>query len=159
MNMSERITEAWANKTPVFGIRERDGRVRARVMKKVSQQEIERTMFHHIDRENSRLMTDEHIIYNRINQLLPHDVIRHKSEYVRGEVHTQGIESFWAILKRGLVGTYHHVDAGYLNQYVQEYAFRHNTRHITDAERFNALLENVSGRLDWYVGKNAGEPS
>jgi transposase-like protein len=91
MNMSERITEAWANKTPVFGIRERDGRVRARVMKKVSQQEIERTMFHHIDRENSRLMTDEHIIYNRINQLLPHDVIRHKSEYVRGEVHTQGI--------------------------------------------------------------------
>ena len=105
-------------------------------------------------------MTDEHPVYrNLVKMGIPHDVIRHKSEYVRGEVHTQGIESFWSILKRGLIGTYHHVDEGYLNQYVQEYAFRHNTRHITDEQRFNALLENVSGRLDWYVGKNAGEPS
>ena len=46
--------------------------------------------------------------------MLPHDVIRHNSEYVRGEIHTQGIEGFWAVLKRGLIGTYHHVDAGYL---------------------------------------------
>ena len=52
--------------------------------------------------------------------------------------------------------------AGYLNQHVQEYAFRHNMRHITDAERFSALLGQISGRLDWYVGKNASsaqEPS
>ena len=99
-------------------------------------------------------MTDEHRAYSWIEQMLPHDVIRHKSEYVRGEVHTQGIESFWAILKRGLIGTYHHVDAGYLNQYVQEFGFRHNTRKINDASgsRFEA---NVSGRLDWYVGKQA----
>ncbi len=159
MNMSERITEAWAKKTPVFGIMERDGRVRARVMPKVSQREIERTMFYNIDRENSRLMTDEHAIYKKISAMLPHDVIRHNSEYVRGEINTQSIESFWAILKRGLVGTYHHVDAGYLAQYVAEYEFRHNTRHITDAQRFSALLQNVSGRLDWYVGMNAGEPS
>jgi transposase-like protein len=159
MNMSQRITAAWANKTPVFGIRERGGRVRARVMPKVSQQEIERTMFHNIDRRTSRLITDEHALYMHIGKMLPHDVIRHNSEYVRGEIHTQGIESFWAVLKRGLIGTYHHVDAGYLAQYVAEYEFRHNTRHITDAQRFSAFLENVSGRLDWYVGKNAGEPS
>ena len=56
--------------------------------------------------------------------MLPHDVIRHKSEYVRGEVHTQGIEVVLGRLKRGLIGTYHHVDAGYLNQYVQEFAYR-----------------------------------
>lgn len=155
MDMSERISAAWANKTPVFGIREREGRVRARVMPKVSQEAIERTMFHNIDRENSRLMTDQHAIYQHIGRMLPHDVIRHDSEYVRGDIHTQGIESFWAILKRGLIGTYHHVDAGYLNQYVAEYEFRHNTRHISDAERFTALLANVGGRLDWYVGKNA----
>ncbi len=160
LTMSERITEAWAKKTPVFGIKERDGRVRARVMPKITQREIERTMFHHIERGHSRLMTDEHAIYTHISKMLPHDVIRHDSEYVRGEIHTQGIESFWAILKRGLIGTYHHVDAGYLAQYVNEYEFRHNTRKITDEERFNALLANVGGRLEWYVGKQAkAEPS
>lgn len=153
--MSDAISEAWAKKTPVFGIKERGGRVRAGVMPKVNQAAVERTMFHNIDRDNSRLMTDEHAVYQKISALLPHDVIRHDSEYVRGEVHTQGIESFWSILKRGLIGTYHHVDAGYLNQYVQEYAFRHNTRHISDEERFTAFLGQISGRLDWYVGKNA----
>ena len=54
-----------------------------------------------------------------------------------------------------MIGTYHHVDAGYLAQYVAEYEFRHNTRHINDEERFNALLSNVGGRLDWYLGQNA----
>ena len=111
MNMSERISEAWAKKTPVFGIKERGGRVRAQAMPKITQKEIERTMFYGIDRANSRLMTDQHGIYRSIHKMLPHDVIRHDSEYVRGEVHTQGIESFWAVLKRGLIGTYHHVDA------------------------------------------------
>lgn len=152
--MSEAIKESWDKKTPIFGIMERGGKVRAKVVK-VNQRNVEREMFYGIDRDNSRLMTDQHPVYGNISKMLPHDVIRHDSEYVRGEVHTQGIESFWAILKRGLIGTYHHVDAGYLNQYVQEYAFRHNTRHITDSDRFNALLANVGGRLDWYVGQQA----
>lgn len=153
--MSERISAAWARKEAVFGIRERDGRVRAMAMHKPSQRKIQQAIFENVAASESRLMSDEHTYYYGIQALLPHEVIRHKSEYVRGDVHTQGIESFWAILKRGLVGTYHHVDAGYLNQYVQEYAFRHNTRKIGDAERFSALVANASGRLDWYVGKKA----
>ena len=153
--MSDAITEAWAKKTPVFGIKERGGRIRAQVIPKVNRDAVDRAVWHGVDRDNSRLMTDEHMVYSNIAKMLPHDVIRHKSEYVRGEVHTQGIESFWSILKRGLVGTYHHVDAGYLNQYVQEYAFRHNTRHITDEDRFNVFLAGVGGRLDWYLGKQA----
>jgi transposase-like protein len=153
--MSEAIKESWAKKTPVFGIRERDGRVRASVIPKVNARAVEDAINANVDHTASRLMTDEHQAYYWMKNRLPHDVIRHKSEYVRGDVHTQGIESFWAILKRGLVGTYHHVDAGYLNQYVQEYAFRHNTRHISDEQRFNAFLGQISGRLDWYVGKNA----
>jgi hypothetical protein len=134
-------------------MKERGGRIRVQVIPKVNQSAVERAMWHGVDRDNSTLYTDEHAVYQKIKDMLPHDVIRHKSEYVRGEVHTQSIESFWAVLKRGLIGTYHHVDAGYLSQYVAEYEFRHNTRHITDEGRFNALLENVSGRLDWYVGK------
>ena len=104
-------------------------------------------------------MTDEHDYYFGISAFLPHDVIRHKSEYVRGIVHTQGIEGFWAGLKRQLEGTHHHVDAGYLNMYVQEQAFRYNARKITDGERFNQLLGQIDGRVDWYVGKNAKDGS
>jgi len=77
---------------------------------------------------NAKLMTDEHGYYAGIGARLPHGIIRHKSEYVRGAVHTQGIEGFWAGLKRQLEGTHHHVDAFYLNQYVQEQAYRYNTR-------------------------------
>ena len=153
--MGERIQKAWDKKTPVFGIKERGGRVRAKVIRKVNQANVEREGFHGVDREKSQLMTDEHPVYQQIKHLLPHEIIRHKSEYVRGNVHTQGIESFWAVLKRGLIGTYHHVDAGYLNQYVQEFAYRANTRTISDGERFATLLGQVDGRVDWYVGKNA----
>jgi transposase-like protein len=150
---------AYERKTPVFGIRERDGNVRAMVMPTVSQKAVERAMFHAVDRAKARLMTDEHPVYAKMAQMLPHDVIRHNSEYVRGEVHTQGIESFWAILKRGLVGTYHHVDAGYLAQYVNEYEFRHNTRKVSDAERFRQLVSQTSGRLEWYVGQASERPA
>jgi transposase-like protein len=149
--MSEAITAAWAKKTPVFGIKERGGRVRTQVIPKVSQDNVERAIFHGVDRQNTRLMTDEHAVYFHLNKMLPHDVIRHNSEYVRGEIHTQGIESYWAILKRGLYGTFHHVDAGYLGCYLNEFEFRFNSREITDAERFVSLVGQVSGRrLTWF---------
>jgi hypothetical protein len=154
-NMSARIKAAWQSKTPVFGVIERGGRVRAAVMPKVSQENVERAMWRAVDRGASRLMTDEHAVYLNISKMLPHEVIRHDSAYVRGEIHTQNIESFWAVLKRGLIGTYHHVDAGYLAQYVNEYEFRHNLRHVSDEARFDAFLKNVGGRVDWYLGQNA----
>jgi hypothetical protein len=151
--------ESRKRRTPVFGIKERGGNVRAHVIPHVTKRDVEKAVTDNIDRENARLMTDEAPVYWHIERLLPHGIIQHKSEYVRGEVHTQSIESFWAQLKRGLTSTYHHVDQGYLNQYVQEFAFRHNTRKITDTERFNALLANVSGRVDWYLTSSEGEPS
>jgi transposase-like protein len=156
--VSQRKQEAYRSKTPVFGMIERGGRVRAHVMPKVSQRNAERAIWDNVH-PSARVMTDEHPIYHHLNKMLPHGVIRHESEFVRGDVHTQGIESFWAVLKRGLVGTYHHVDAGYLNQYVNEYEFRHNTRKVSDEARFDALLANVGGRLDWYLGKQAKSAS
>jgi transposase-like protein len=149
--ISQRLKAAYDSKTPVFGVTERGGQIRADVMPKVSADAVERVLRDNVDRANARLFTDEYPLYRRMSKLLPHDVIRHKSEYVRGEVHTQSIESFWAILKRGLIGTYHHVDAGYLNQYVNEYEFRHNTRKVSDAERFRALASQTEGRLTWYL--------
>ena len=153
--MSERIKAAWEKKEAVFGIKERGGRVRAIHMHKPSQRKIQRTIWEQVATSESRLMSDEHNFYYGIKGVLPHDVIRHKSEYVRGDVHTQGMESFWPLLKRGLIGTYHHVDAGYLNMYVQEFAFRTNTRKIDDGQRFATLMNQIDGRVDWYLGKNA----
>jgi transposase-like protein len=143
--------EAYKRKTPVFGIKERGGRVRTQVIPHVSQDAVERAVWSNADRANSRLMTDEHPVYHQMSRMLPHGIIRHKSEYVRGEVHTQGIESYWAILKRGLYGTFHHVDAGYLGCYLNEFEFRFNRREVSNAQRFAALVSQVNGRrLTWY---------
>ncbi|MDP9237575.1 MAG: IS1595 family transposase [Chloroflexota bacterium] len=155
--VSKGVQAARDRKTPVFGMKERGGKVRAHVIPDVDAYSVLTSIEDSVDMKRTFLMSDEARAYRWIQSKLPYDVIRHKSEYVRGETHTQSIESFWAILKRGLVGTYHHVDAGYLNQYVQEYAFRHNTRHISDGERFNALLGQISGRVDWYLGQQASE--
>ena len=147
-------------KTMVFGMLERGGRVRAKPIRgEFTQSHATNELMGNIDVENSALITDEHRFYKRIRRVLPHGVINHSSEYVRGDIHTNGIEGFWSILKRGIVGVYHHVDEGYLGPYTDEFAFRHNTRHISDGERFETLMANVAGRLDWYLGKNAKEPA
>jgi transposase-like protein len=148
--MSEAIKEAWAKKTAVFGMLERGGRVRTMVIPKLTQKGVQTTLKGNIDLGNAKLMTDEHGLYFGISRHLPHGVIRHKSEYVRGGVHTQGIESYWAILKRGLYGTFHHVDAGYLGQYLNEFEYRYNARTISDAERFSALMAQTQGRVLWF---------
>ena len=161
--MSEAIKEASARKTQVLGMLERGGRVRAAALtdrgQRIRQTDVQATVRANVDLQNARLITDEHDYYFGIDKVLPHDVIRHRSEYVRGVVHTQGIEGFWAGLKRQLVGTHHHVDAGYLNMYVQEQAFRYTARKITDTERWSSLMGQVDGRLDWYVGRNAKDGS
>jgi transposase-like protein len=164
MDMSERIKAAFRNKTQVVGMLQRGGEVRATVTTgpkgaRMSHKEIQAVLRANIDVKNANLITDEHNYYQGIEQHLPHGVITHKSEYVRGNVHTQGIEGFWSGLKRQLEGTHHHVDAAYLNQYVQEQAYRYNTRKITDAERFTSLMGRVDGRLDWYLGEKDGDPS
>ena len=158
--MSEAIKTAWAKKTQVFGMLERGGRVRAMSMpakgKRISQKQVQGAILENVDVNAAKLMTDEHDYYFGIDAKLPHGVIRHKSEYVRGAVHTQGIEGFWSGLKRQLEGTHHHVDAAYLNMYVQEQAYRYNSRKDQDVERFTTLLGQVEGRLDW-VRRRSGE--
>jgi transposase-like protein len=149
-DMSERIRQAKAKKTPVFGIVERGGRVRTIAAPGLTKKQVEATLTSNIDLGKSALITDEHPYYGGIEKHLPHGVIRHMSEYVRGPIHTQSIESYWAILKRGLYGTFHHVDAGYLGQYLHEFEFRYNARRVSDAERFGALMGQTQGRLTWF---------
>lgn len=79
-----------------------------------------------------------------------HQFIDHAEEYVRGEVHTNGVENFWSLLKRGLSGTYVFVEPFHLTAYVDEQAFRFNERKDDDAGRFVKALSHVSGRRLTY---------
>ncbi len=153
MTQSERVTAGMDKKTPVFGILERGGRVRAQVISHPTKKAVQAALHANVDMAKSRLMTDESKLYNGISAHLPHQIIRHNAEYVRGDIYTNGIEGFWSILKRGVVGTFHHVDAAYLDQYVTEFAYRYNSRKGKDAERFTALMGQVEGRLGWYLGE------
>jgi hypothetical protein len=85
------------------------------------------------------LTTDEHPAYGKLNKEYPHEIIQHRdNEYVRGIVHTNSIESFWALLKRGIMGSFHHVSKKYLPLYLAEFTFRHN--HRKDANMFDLLI-------------------
>ena len=97
-----------------------------------------------VDKKNVRLVvTDENKDYNYIHKDIPHDAVKHSAgEYVRGEVHTNSIESFWSLLKRGVMGTYHNVSAKYLPFYLNEFSFRFNNRN--NDEMFAALIETCS---------------
>lgn len=134
----------------VFGILERNGRVRTMKVPATTSAVLKPIMGRMIDMRNACLITDGHPAYRDIRRFLPHDVIDHEVEYVRGDVHTQGIENYWSLLKRGLYGVFHHVGEGYLSQYLSEFEFRFNRRKISDAERFAALMKQTQGRLLWY---------
>lgn len=89
------------------------------------------------------IATDESFRYRHLKQMgLPHEFVTHKNdEYVRGRVHTQTIESFWSLLRRGIMGSYHTVSKDYLPLYLSEFTYRHNRRH--DDDPFAELISNA----------------
>ena len=150
MGLREKAPHPRMNKAVVLGILERDGSVRTLHIGEMNSQTAQKVLTDNINLKESRLMTDSHPAFKLIRRHLPHQIIRHKSEYVRGEIHTQGIENYWSILKRGLYGTFHHVDQGYLGNYLNEFEFRFNRRGVSDENRFAALMGQTQGRLLWY---------
>ena len=138
-----------AGKTIVMGILERKGRhktsrVRARVL-----QNVRRTTLHSEVRSTvtpgSRLYTDAWVGYDGLTDDYQHEVVDHAVEYVRGQVHTNGIENFWSLLKRSLKGTYVSVEPFHLFRYLDEQVFRFNSRDGNDFSRFSAVLSWVTG--------------
>jgi len=117
-------------KTPVVGMVERGGNVRAKVAKKkdLSLKRLSMLVRENIDVDNSVLVTDEYKGYLGMSRILPHETINHSKAYSDGEVHTNNIESFWALLKRGIIGQYHKVSVRHLNEYVDEFCYRFNNR-------------------------------
>jgi transposase-like protein len=143
---------------------ERDGKVAARVVPNRRLEHVVPTVRQFVD-PGSILMTDEFDVYNRVGSDYVHKVVNHLEKYVDGTVHTNGIENFWSLLKRGLGGTYVSVEPFHLFRYVDEQAFRFNTRKdengakISDAARFAEAMSRVDGHRLTYAQLTGKEQS
>ena len=144
-----------AAKTVVAGARDRaTGKVSARVIpatNKASLQPfvVERTQ------AGATVFTDDHSAYDGLPGIDHHTVNHSVSEYVRGMAHTNGVESFWSMLKRGYHGVYHHISAKHLQAYVDEYAGRHNMRDLDTVDQMAHLAAGLAGKRLTYADLTA----
>ena len=104
------------------------------------------------------MVTDGYVMYAFLSKgtEFTHVVVDHKKgEYVKGSFHTNGIENFWSLLKRGIIGIFHQVSPQHLQRYCDEFAARYNSRDIKNHERFDLTLQNSDGRLKYnqLIGK------
>ena len=119
-------------KAPVIGAVERMGNVVAKAVpkSKLKGRNLRAFVIRRVDTKKAKLITDD---YKGMSKVLPHDVIKHQDWYVFGDIHTNNIESFWAVLKRGMFGQFHSVSSRHLQKYVDEFCFRYNMRHVPRA--------------------------
>ncbi|MGA2588478.1 MAG: IS1595 family transposase [Bryobacteraceae bacterium] len=112
--------------------------------------ELQKQVREHVE-AGAAIFTDELQSYNGLSPDYQHAVINHAVEYVNGNVHTNAMENFWSLLKRGLHGTYISVEPFHLFRYIDEQAFRFNNRKMTDAERFDIGVREIVGKRLTYV--------
>lgn len=138
-----------SNKATIMGLVERNKSVIARVVESPKAKHIIPQLLNHI-KPNSIVITDQYQVYKRLRGYYKHYVVNHSTgEYVIGDAHTNTIEGFWSLLKRGIIGIYHFTSKKHLQKYVDEFAFRYNVRDNTPATRFNILLKNTEHRLTY----------
>ena len=135
------------HKTPVMTLVERDGRARSFRVANVTARELGGAIREHVD-PRSRLVTDEWLAYREVGKdFAAHDTVAHGyGEYVRGSTHTNTVEGYFANLKRGVNGIYHHVSRAHLDRYLAEFDFRYNARHASDSARTVAALSQAKGK-------------
>jgi transposase-like protein len=120
-------------KTPVIGAISRKGNVVCKMIENADTETMTKFVRKTVSDKVSLVATDEHSGYRLLKWAYPHEVVNHsEGEYVRGRVHTQSIESFWSLLKRGIIGNYHKVSKRYLPLYLNEFTFRFNNRNNAD---------------------------
>lgn len=134
-----------AGKVAVMGLLERHGEVRAHVVHNTQAETLQSRIRQHVE-TGSNLYTDKYVAYKHLEEEFIHGVINHAERYVDGQIHTNGIENFWSLLKRSIKGTYVSVEPFHLFRYLDEQTFRFNSRRGTDGERFQRAMEQVSGK-------------
>jgi transposase-like protein len=139
-----------SGKTVVFGILQRGGEVRAQVVPNRTTEVLTDIIKANIA-SKSIMVSDEHKGYRKLKFDYTHKKVNHnRGEYVNGIAHTNSIEGYWSLLKRGIVGIYHNVSPKHLNRYCAEFLYRYNTRAVKDGDRFELAIKNVSGRRLTY---------
>lgn len=143
------------HKTIVMGMLDRETRqVRTKLIPDITRETLMNEILREVE-QGATVYTDEHPGYSNMRQFV-HETVNHVSEYVRGQVHTNGIENFWGLLKRGLKGTYVAVEPFHLSRYLDEQVFRYNHRAtrdnpLSDADRFMLAVSQVSGKRLTYA--------
>lgn len=134
------------NKTPVMGIIQRNGKARLKVIKSLDS--FQGLIADHV-KPSAVVVTDSHPTHVGIEEICKgHILINHSNdEYVNGEYHTNTVEGFFSMLKRGIYGIYHHVSPKHLQRYCEEFSYRYNYRQDKDADRFVRTLGQTKGRL------------
>jgi transposase-like protein len=143
--------QAGSHKSAVVALVERGGKVRAMPMERVTTENLRNAMTECISCD-ATIMTDELPSYRgaAVN-FADHQKVTHGAgEYVRGEAHTNTVEGFFSLLKRGINGTFHHVGKGHLGRYVDEFAFRYNIRKLADRERPQMIVAGAEGKRLTY---------
>ncbi len=143
-------------KAVVVGTRDREAnKVRVQAVKSTDTETLQGFVRKHAEKDTTRY-TDDARAYDGLP--FDHESVRHSlSEYVRGDVHTNGIESHWSLFKRGFHGTYHKVSPKHLNRYVQEFAGRHNMREMDTLDIMTELVSNMDSKrlkYDDLIAKN-----
>lgn len=119
-----------AGKVPVIGAIARKGMVVARVIENTDKATLQGFVRQTVADDVSLIATDDAAAYDDLGPDYPHGAVNHSAgEYVRGNIHTSSIDSFWSLLKRGIMGSFHHVSKKYLPLYVNEFSYRHNNRN------------------------------
>lgn len=136
-------------KAIVVGLLERNGQVRTKVVKKAKKKDLHNLIRENVE-EGTNLYTDAFKSYDGLTAEYIHETVDHATEYVRGNVHTNGIENFWSLFKRALRGTYVNCDPDHLFRYLDEQTFRFNNRKTTDGIRFLLVLNMVTGKRITY---------
>lgn len=145
---------SFKDKTPVLGLLQRGGNVRAFVVANTQAKTIQPIVKKHV-RKDSVFISDEWHAYSGLHSHFDHHVVDHsKKQYVdfdNPEIHSNSIEGFWSILKRGYNGIYNWWSKKHMQKYVDEFVFRFNNRKIKTIERFNYFLENMENRLTYKM--------
>ena len=131
-------------KVAVMGLLERHGKIVAKRVRSTRKHELQAEVKRHV-KIGSAVYSDALKSYEGLEAQYVHEVIDHAESFVRGRVHTNGLENFWSLFKRTIYGTHHSVEAFHLDRYLDSATFRFNTRKMKDGERFAmALKRNVA---------------
>lgn len=131
------------DKTPVVGTVERNGKLNAKKVEDVTIETLTGEIVSNV-KESARIFTDEWVGYSALSKIYDHSIVKHnQGEYRIGIAHTNTIEGFWSLFKRGIIGIYHFTSKKHLQKYIDEFVFRYNTRDYLEGSRMDLFFMNT----------------